>query len=63
VTLAHCVLKRVFPSQIEVKSSKTIIIVVTIVGTNNWEEDTAAMKAMLEKLTKESKEKEMCIEL
>jgi len=33
------------------------------VGTNNLEEEMAAMKAMLEMLVKESEEKEACIKL
>ena len=33
------------------------------IGTNNLEEEMAAMKAMLERLIKESEEKEVCIKL
>ena len=32
-------------------------------GTDNWEEEMAAMKAMLKKLVKENEEKEACIRL
>jgi len=36
---------------------------VIIIGTNKWEEDITAMKAMLEKLIKENEEKEASIML
>jgi len=34
-----------------------------IIVTNNWDEEMAAMMAMLEKLVKENEEKEACIKL
>jgi len=36
---------------------------VMTIGTNNLEEEIAAMKAMLERLVKENEEKEACIKL
>ena len=36
---------------------------VMTIGTNNLKEEMAAMKAMLERLIKESEEKEACITL
>jgi len=51
-------LKQVFQSETEAKSSKTIIMTVITIGTNNFKEEMAAMKAMLERLVKESEEKE-----
>jgi len=38
----------------KVESSKTIVILVMTIGINNWVEQMATMKAMLEKLIKES---------
>jgi len=32
-----------------------------MIGVNNWEEEIVIMKGMLQKLTKESEEKEICI--
>ena len=52
-------LKQAFQSEIEAESSKTVVIPVMRIGTNNLEEKMATMKAMLEWLVKESKEKEV----
>ena len=52
-------LKQVFQSKTEDESSKTIVIPVMTIGTNNLEEEMAAMKAMLERLVKENEEKEV----
>ena len=52
-------LKQVFQSENEAESSKTVVIPVMRIGTNNLEEKMATMKAMLEWLVKESKEKEV----
>ena len=38
-------------------------MLVMIIVTNNWEEEMAAMKPILENLTKEIEEKEACIKL
>jgi len=46
--------KQAFQSEIEIESCKTIVMPVTTRGTNNLEEEMAAMKAMLERLDKES---------
>jgi len=56
-------LKQVFKSETEAKSSKTVVMPVTTIGTNNLEEETAAIKAMLERLLKESEEKKARIKL
>jgi len=47
----------VFQSETEAESSKTVVIPVMTIGTNNLEEEMDAMKAMLEKLVKENEEK------
>jgi len=41
-------LKQVFQSEAEAESSKTIVMPVMAIGTNNLEEEMATMKAMLE---------------
>ena len=56
-------LKQVFQSKTEVESSKTIVMLVMTIGTNNLEEGMAAMMTMMEQLIKESEEKEACIKL
>jgi len=56
-------LKQALQPEIEVESFKTIVIRVITIGTNNLEEEMAAMKAMLEWLIKESEEKEAGIKL
>jgi len=40
-----------------------IVILVIIIGTNNWEEEIVAMKAMLEKRANKSEEKEVYTKL
>ena len=52
-----------FQSEIEAKSSKTVVIPVMTIGTNNLEEEMATKKAMLEMLVKENEEKEALIKL
>jgi len=47
----------------EAESSKTVIMPVMTIGTNNLEEEMVAMKAMLEQIVKESEEKEAHIKL
>ena len=56
-------LKQVFLSKIETESSKTIIMSILTIGTNNLNEEMATMKAMLEWRVKESEEKEARIKL
>jgi len=56
-------LKQVFKSETEAESSKTVVMLVMTIGTNNLEEEMAAMKAMLERLIKESEENEERINL
>jgi len=56
-------LKQVFQSETEAESSKTIVMLIMTIGTNNLEEEMAAMRAMLELLIKESEEKEALIKL
>jgi len=56
-------LKQAFQSEIEAESSKTVVILVMTIGTNNLEEEMAAMKAKLERLVKENEEKKACIKL
>jgi len=56
-------LRQAFHSETEAKSSKTIVMPVIIIGTNNLEEEMASMKAMLERLVKESEENEACLKL
>ena len=50
--------KQVFQSQTKAESSKTVVIPVMTIGTNNLKDEMAAMKAMLERLVKENEEKE-----
>jgi len=47
----------------EAKSSNTVVMPVMTIGTNNLEKEMVAMKAMLERLVKESEEKEARIKL
>ena len=56
-------LKQVFQLQTEAESSKTIVMPIMRIGANNLEEEMAAMKAMLERLVKESEKKEARIKL
>jgi len=56
-------LKQVFQSATEAESSKAIVMLVMTTGTNNLEEEMPAMKAMLERLVKESEKKEARIKL
>ena len=56
-------LKQVFQSKIKAESFKTVVIPVMTIGRNDLEEKMAAMKAILERLVKESEEKEVCIKL
>jgi len=56
-------LKQVFQSETEAESSKTVVMPVMTIGTNNLEEEVAAIKAMLERLVKDSEEKEARIKL
>jgi len=49
--------------EIEVESSKTVVMPAMMIGSTNLKEDMANMKAILEKLTRESKEKEKRIKL
>jgi len=56
-------LKQIFQSEIEAESSKTIVMLVMTIGTNNLGEEMAAKKAMLERLVKKSEEKEAHIML
>jgi len=46
--------KQAFQLKTKAESSKTVIILVMTIGKNNWEDEMAAMKAMLEKIVKES---------
>jgi len=47
-------LKHTFRSEIEAESFKTIAMPVMTIGTNYLEEEVATMKAMVERLVKES---------
>jgi len=53
-------LKQVFQSKtkVEAKSSKTIVMPLMTIGTKNLEEEIATMKTILERLIKDSEEKE-----
>ena len=51
-------LKQVVQSETKVESFQTIVMPVITIGTSNWKDEMAAMKAMLEKLVKENEEKE-----
>jgi len=55
--------KQAFWSIIEVGSSKTIVMPVIIIGTNNWKKEIATIKATVEKLTKKNEEKEARLKL
>ena len=56
-------LKQVFQLEIEVESSKTIIMPVMTIVISNLKEEMAAIKAMLEKFIKENEEKEARVKL
>jgi len=56
-------LRQVFQSETDTGSSKTIVIPIVTIGTNNLEEQMVAIKAILEGLIKESEEKESHIKL
>ena len=56
-------LKQAFQSETKDESSKEIIMLVMTISTSNWEEEMVAMTTVLEKLIKESKEKEESIKL
>ena len=47
-------LKQAFQSEIKVESSKTVVMWVMTIDANNFKEKMVAMKAMLERLVKES---------
>jgi len=47
-------LKQVLWLKTEAESSKTIVMPIMIISTNNLEEEMAAMKVMLERLVKEN---------
>jgi len=55
--------KQAFQSEIEVESSKTISMPIMAIGTNHLEKEMAAIKVMLQRLIKESEEKEVHIKL
>jgi len=55
--------KQAFQLETEAESSKTVVMPVMTIGTNNLEEEMADMKAMLERLVEESEEKEVRIKL
>jgi len=50
-------------SETEAESSRTVIMPAMMKGSTTLEEEIANMKAILEKLTRESEEKEACIKL
>ena len=50
-------LKQAFQSEIEAESSNTVVMPVMTIDTNNWEEEMAVMKAILEKHTKRVKKR------
>ena len=56
-------LKQAFQSETEAESSKTVVMPVMTIGTNNLKKEMASMTAMLERLIKESEEKEKRIKL
>jgi len=56
-------LKQAFQSKTEAGSSKNVVMPVMTTGANNSEEEMAAMKAMLERIVKESEEKKAYIKL
>ena len=56
-------LQQVVQSESEAESSKIVVMPVMTIGAKNWEEEVAAMEAMLEKLIKENEEKEAHIRL
>ena len=56
-------LKQASRSETEAESSKSTVMPVMTIGTNSLEEEMAAMKAMMEKIIKESEKKEACIKL
>ena len=51
-------LKKVFFPQSEAKSSQTVIMPAMMIGAVNLEEEFASMKSTLERLSKESAEKD-----
>jgi len=55
--------KHACQSATEPESSKTVVMPIMIIGRNDLEEEMTAMKAMLERLVKESEEKEARIKL
>ena len=55
--------KQVFQSATKAESSRTVVMSVMTIGINNLKEEMATMKAMLERLVKESDEKEVHIKL
>jgi len=55
--------KQAFQLETKAESSKTVVMPVMTIGTNNLEEEMADMKAMLERLVEESEEKEVRIKL
>ena len=56
-------LKKALQSETEAEYSKIVVTSVMTIGTNNLEEEIAAMKAMLERLVKENEEKGAHIKL
>ena len=56
-------LKQVFQSETEAESSKTVVMPVMTIGTNNLKKEMAAMKGMLKRLVNKREEKETCIKL
>jgi len=56
-------LKQAFQLETKGNSFKTVVMLVIKIGTNNLEEEMATRKATLERLVKESEEKEECIKL
>ena len=56
-------LKQPFQLETEAESSKTVVMLIMTIGTKNSEEEMAAIKGMLERLVKESEEREVRIKL
>ena len=54
-------LKQTFRLETKAESSKIVVMPIMTIGTNNFEEEMAAMKAMLEQFVKESEEKDVHI--
>ena len=56
-------LRQAFRAETKAESSKIVVMPILTIGANNLEEEMVTMKAMLQKHTKQSNEKEVCIKI